>query len=476
MSNRYLAGRPFSRAALSFGPWLLLTTGCPSDGTATTESGSDTELTTTTTTGPDPTTSTSDPPTTGTTTTSSTTEPLPAVCGDGVVAESEICDDGNDEPDDGCNSNCELTAAVLWTYTHNGAANNFDSVRAVAVDATGRVLLAGVESQGVGDVDPLLIALGPDGKELWRKTFPNMPGLDNAFEALVLDDDGNIYVSGEEETTEGVFAAVVYKLDPEGAELWSFVEPPSMMDYATVRGLLLADGALYSTGWEDLGDTGTQLVARRHDLKTGEALWTTTTQADTQIAVGRALVKPDQNLRVAGYVIGADKVIRPLLLTLDNAGTILATDVEDHPGGAWFDAKRIGDAGDYVLAGRRVPPGVTGVDIALRRVAADGSEQWTVTLDHHFLFGLLNGVAVGPDEQIFTAGFFIAPGQFSDVFAGLYAGDGAPLWTHSYNNDDIDLYDDGLAAAYGAGMYVLAGQSDVYGENTNVWVRAFKAD
>jgi cysteine-rich repeat protein len=482
MSNRYLTGRPVSRAALSFGPWLLLATACPSDSTSATESGGDTDASSTSTTntaGPEPTTTTTttgDLPTTDASETSSTTAPPPAVCGDGIVHELEICDDGNDDPDDGCNSKCERTGAVLWTYTHSGAADEADSVRAVAVDATGRIILAGYEGVALGDLDMLLIALSPDGKELWKRTYPNMPGLDNIFESVVTDDQGNIYVGGYEETADDVFSAVVRKLDPEGDELWSYVEPSPMMDFASARGLLLANGALYSTGSQELLDDGAQLVARRHDPKSGEAAWVTTTQADSFIAGGRAVVKPDQHLRVAGFVLDDKYLSRPLIVTLDEAGTLLATDVEDHPGGTWYGAAVIGGAGDVVLAGRRRPDGVTGYDIALRRIGPDGAPQWTMTLDHHFLSGTAYGVAVGPDEKIFTAGNFMAPAQFSDAFGGLYAGDGTPIWTHAYNNDDIDLYDDGLAAAFGPDFVVLAGHSNVYSEGINVWVRAFKAE
>ncbi|MCY1054484.1 DUF4215 domain-containing protein [Nannocystis sp. SCPEA4] len=58
------------------------------------------------------TTTTTTPPTEATTTEvapTSTTEVVPAVCGDGVVAGDEACDDGNDDELDGCKSDCTAT-------------------------------------------------------------------------------------------------------------------------------------------------------------------------------------------------------------------------------------------------------------------------------------------------------------------------------------------------------------------------------
>lgn len=481
MSNAYLTGRATRLTVLSLGPWLLIA--CPSDGTATTDSSTDPDPTTTTTTsdtsGPDVTTTTGTPTTTDPTTdatTSTSTGPVPAVCGDGVVAESEVCDDGNDEPDDGCDKNCEKTGAVLWTYTHNGAAGEFDAGTAVAVDPTGKIIIAGREGITPADSDMLLIALNPDGTELWKKTYPDMNGLPNYFSALVLGDDGTIYAAGVEEQVKDVPTPVVRSFGPDGDEGWTFVEPSVHMIGASISGLLLVDGKLYSAGSEELSEDETQLVARRHDPGTGEAAWQAVTQADFPRAVGYGLAPTADGVLVAGAVFGEQNLSQPLLVVVDDAGTIVSTDVEDHPGGAWYDAEAIGAGGDIALIGRRRPEGVTGYDFGLRRVGPDLAEQWTDIYDYEFLYGTGNGVAVGPDERIFASGFHVAPGKFDDVFGALYAGDGARQWTHTYNNDDIDLYDEGADAAWGPDFLVLSGQSVVLGEDGNIWVRAFKAD
>ncbi|MDC0718947.1 DUF4215 domain-containing protein [Nannocystis bainbridge] len=480
MANAYLPGRAARLTALSLGPWLLI--GCPSDGTTTSQSGTDSDPTSTTTSGttdPEITTTTGEPttvaPTTGEPTTS-TTEPAPAVCGDGVVADSEVCDDGNDEPDDGCDKSCQKTAAVLWTYTHSGAAGEFDTINAIAIDPTGKIILAGIEGVAPNDSDMLLIALDPDGTELWKKTYPDANGLPNFFSSVALGDDGTIYAAGTEQVMKDVNAPVVRSFDPDGNEGWTFIEPPADMLGGTISGLLLEGGKLYSTGAESLSDKSAQLVVRRHDLATGEADWKAGTQADFAYASGNAIVKTEGGVLVAGLVQDEDYQTRPLLVVVDDGGAIVSAEVEDHPGGAWYDAEAIGAAGDIALIGRRRPEGVTGYDFGLRRVGPDLAEQWTDIYDHEFLYGTGNGVAVGPDERIFASGFHVAPKQFNDVFGALYAGDGTRQWTHIYNNDDIDLYDEGRDAAWGPDFLVLSGQVNVLGEDGNVWVRAFKAD
>lgn len=54
-------------------------------------------------------------PESGTSSGGSSSGETPTVCGDGVVAEGEECDDGNDVPDDGCSNDCDVDLRVFVT-------------------------------------------------------------------------------------------------------------------------------------------------------------------------------------------------------------------------------------------------------------------------------------------------------------------------------------------------------------------------
>lgn len=482
-----LRPRPYPRISLSLGPALLLVA-CPGDPAATTaetSTGAATTTGTTTDTGGEPTStsaSTTATPTTGDPTSSTTepatstsTGPLPNVCGDGIVGDLEVCDDGNEDPDDGCNDQCQKTGAVEWTYTYNGPGSKNDGVEAIAVDATGRIIVAGFETSAMNEGDMLLIALAPDGSELWRKSIAGAAGEDDALLAVTVDDDGNIYAAGYEEYLANASNTVVRAFGPDGGELWTYVDPPPVDDYSIARGITLHDGALYTVGEENLLDAGTHLVVRRHDLATGEAAWKTISEEGSEAPFGGALAVVGSDVVVAGYALD-NSTIRPLLAVFTDAGDHVETIVEDHPGGAWFDVDPIGDAGDLVLVGRRHPEGVTGIDLVVRRVGPDFSEQWTQLLDHDLLFDTASDVAIGPDEAIFVSGGFVRKDEFQNVFGGRYSPQGTLLWTHTYNNPDIELDDFGTAAGFGPGFVVIGGYETVLGQGANVWVRRLKAD
>lgn len=393
------------------------------------------------------------------------------MCGDGIVADTEACDDGNDDPNDGCDANCEKTGAVGWTYTYNGDAGKDDAALGVAISPSGQVIVAGYTITGdTLQRDMLLIAIDPDGTEAWRKSIPGDAGLNDIFTDVVVGGDGTIYVSGQEETMKGVSNSIVRAFEPGGDELWSYSDPPPVADVAIVRELYVTDDGLFSIGYEGLLDAGTQLVARRHELDTGAEVWKTPAQEGTKSAIGQAVVVVGDSVIGVGFALD-NNVTRPLIATFTQDGALVAIDIENSDGGAWYDAQPIGADGDLVLAGTRFPGVVTDFDVAIRRIGLDLDEKWTQTFDLGGLRDKALGVAVGPDEAIFVAGQVHKMSRLGNVFGGRYSPDGELLWTHFYDNPDIHLDDSGEAAAFGLGFVVIAGSETALGEGSNVWVR-----
>lgn len=107
------------------------TTDTPTTDTPTTDA-STTTIPATSTTAPTTTTAPIDTTTDQTTTTTTTstletTDPLessttttPTICGDGILTDDEACDDGNQQPDDGCSPQCalEIPAEVIIKGTN----------------------------------------------------------------------------------------------------------------------------------------------------------------------------------------------------------------------------------------------------------------------------------------------------------------------------------------------------------------------
>ncbi|PCC74920.1 Myxococcus cysteine-rich repeat-containing protein [Nannocystis exedens] len=393
-----------------------------------------------------------------------------AVCGDGVIDPGEGCDDGNLEPDDGCDASCTPIAAVEWTYTHNGGAGKDDVACGVAIDGEGRVFVVGAEV--VQSRDAWIVALAPDGHELWRKTIDSA-GLDDAFADVVVDAAGRVFAAGHEELAPGLRSPVIRAFTGEGADLWKFSEPVAVAGASGIDGLAVADGALYSTGSE--AGPQVRLAIRRHDPDSGVALWKTTTAASASHAYAGGIAEAGAQMIAAGAAeLGG--VLHPLLVRVEHDGTLVTTQIEAARAGAWSDVAPIGSEGEVLATGRIEPTPGAGFDVAVRRISGADEPRWSQTIDHVAGFDAGRGVAVGAGEAVFAAGAVTSESGDLEIFGALLSGPGELRWTHVNANAGLGLEDHGAAAAFGPGFVVLAGDEQVPGEGANVWVRRFRAE
>ncbi|WP_434427338.1 hypothetical protein [Nannocystis pusilla] len=393
-----------------------------------------------------------------------------AVCGDGVIDAGEGCDDGNLDAEDGCDASCTPIAAVDWTYTHNGGAGQDDVACGVAIDGEGRVFVVGAEV--VQSRDAWIVALAPDGHELWRKTIDSA-GLDDAFADVTVDAAGRVFAAGHEELAAGVRSPVIRAFTGEGADLWKFSEAAPAAGASGIDGLALADGALYSTASE-AGDQ-VRLAIRRHDPASGEAAWKTTTAASASHAYAGGIAESGAQVIAAGAAELAG-VLHPLLVRVEHDGSLATTQIDEAHAGAWSDVTPIGSEGEVLVTGRIEPVPGAGFDVAVRRISGRDEPRWAQTFDHVAGFDAGRGVAVGANEAVFVAGAVTSVSGDLEIFGALLSGLGELRWTHVNANRGVGLEDHGAAAAFGPGFVVLAGDEQVPGQGANVWVRRFRAE
>jgi len=109
----------------------------------------------------------------------------------------------------------------LWVVRYDGPANDYDYAQAMTIDDNNNIYVSGY-SAGLGtNSDYATIKYDQDGNELWvaRYDGPNN-GYDYAL-AIAVDSKGNTYVTGQIESVyirDDDYATVKY--DPNGNELW----------------------------------------------------------------------------------------------------------------------------------------------------------------------------------------------------------------------------------------------------------------
>jgi uncharacterized delta-60 repeat protein len=143
------------------------------------------------------------------------------------------------------------TGVQQWAQTYNGGNGN-DRNEAMVVDGNENVYVCGRTTASNGSFDGLLIKYNSSGAQQWVKTFNGAGNGEDRFDKILLDIDGNITVAGKTDVdnTAGVnFDYLVVKYDNSGNVLWDTTWAYSPTSDDAVNGLTVDNNNnIYVTG------------------------------------------------------------------------------------------------------------------------------------------------------------------------------------------------------------------------------------
>jgi hypothetical protein len=112
------------------------------------------------------------------------------------------------------------TGAQMWLYTNAGTAN-FDLCNAIGIDANNNVILAGSREASAINQDFVTISVSPTGTQNWVQTYTSSGSNRDVINALTIDADRNVYVTGESWGGADNLDYYTIKYSPAGAVLWA---------------------------------------------------------------------------------------------------------------------------------------------------------------------------------------------------------------------------------------------------------------
>jgi len=243
------------------------------------------------------------------------------------------------------------TGAVKWARRYNGPAGKNDEATDVAVDAKGNVVVCGWRQTADLTTDWVVLKYGPDGTKKWTWTYAGPGGVYDYPIEMVLDDTGNVYVTGRSQLDGYVEAAYTVKLSPGGDRLWGrrYRGPEGKTTFgdALVR---CPSGGVYAGGTTATTATGRDMYVVRYTAA-GVA-----TPLQLFTAGGGATAQDLQDLAVASdgqvVAVGQHEETDPVWTHWTAAGSVAYYKVSVTAAADWWEAVTTDKYGGVYMTGR----------------------------------------------------------------------------------------------------------------------------
>jgi hypothetical protein len=314
------------------------------------------------------------------------------------------------------------SGVMQWVarYAGTGPATSFDGARSIKVDNEGNVYVTGESVGNLTSFDYVTVKYDPNGSLLWEARYDG-PGQDDFPNALALDDAGNVYVTGRSaagEDPEGQDADyTTIKYNTNGNELWvSRYDGPIAGNRADIAQAITVDQSenVYVTGRSAVGDPdagGLDYATVKYDAN-GNEQW------------------------VATYNGPGNSTDRAVFVAVDSAQNVYVTGASDGE------------------------PDEANADYATIRYDANGNELWVSRYngpaDGHDQATLLALDSVG---NVYVTGISTGIGTGNDFATLKYNAAGVEQWVARYNGPANGDDGPGPVAVDGLGNVYVTGFS-----------------
>jgi len=301
---------------------------------------------------------------------------------------------------------------TAWVRRYNGNGNSNDEAMSIAVDSSGNVYVTGKSSGNSTFNDYGTIKYYPDGATAWVRTY-NGPSNSNDYAYdIVVDESGNVYVTGSSYGGSTDWDYVTIKYYSNGDTTWvrRYSGP-----YADSANAIAIDnsGNIYVTGWSGNGTNLDYLTIKYNS--NGDTSWVR---------------------RYNGQGNGWDEAFD---IATDECGRVCITGVNVGSGSLWNYATICYNQSNGDIAWLKTYNGVTGTG------------------------GIGSSLATDESCNIYVTGFSIISGiEDVDYTTIKYYSNGDTAWIRSYKGPE-DLNDIALdiCVDYSGNIYVTGWSQDL---------------
>lgn len=346
----------------------------------------------------------------------------------------------------------------LWVARYNGPGNNIDDANALAVDEAGNVYVTGASRGDRGNgirEDYATIKYDGNGNQLWVACYGGPGDGDNTAYAVAVDGAGNVYVTGQSISQEGDLDYATVKYDKDGRELWvaRYNGPGNNVDGADAL-VVDSEDNVYVTG-NSRGNKGHDDYATIKYDPDGNQLWVARYDDGSPTAL---TVDNAGNVYVTGFSRAGDD-LHYATVKYDSNGNQLWVSTYNAPEGGQDIAYAlvVDNMGNVFVTGRSIS---ANYDYATVKYDSQGNELWLARYNGSANRGdQATSIAVDTDGNIYVTGRSDNKNRDRDYTTLKYDTGGKLLWEARYNGPDKgDNMAEALAVDAEGNVYIT-GQS-----------------
>lgn len=184
----------------------------------------------------------------------------------GNVYVTGRCDNGSPTLSDYATIKYNASGDQIWVAYYNGPGNSMDEAAAIVVDNSGNVYVTG-RSLGVNSgYDIATVKYDVNGNLLWAERYNGPGNGDDLANSMVLDGSNNVYVCGESLGANTGNDGVLIKYNTDGEQQWAnrYTAPAYGRDaFVSVKTL---SAFVYVTGFTYAGTTDYDYITIKYDL------------------------------------------------------------------------------------------------------------------------------------------------------------------------------------------------------------------
>jgi len=380
---------------------------------------------------------------------------------------------------------CALTTAggvtQEWVARYDGPSNLWDYAHDVSVDSGGNVYVMGRSDDATTYNDYATVKYNASGVQQWAARYTNGWSTDQPGSVVVVDDSGNVYVTGQSNGAgTGTYDYVTVKYNSSGVQQWMASYNGTGNDWDTGEALAVdGSGNVYVTGESVGSGTGPYDYATVKYNASGVQQWAARYNGPGNGWDGahRVVVDSLGNVYVTGNSIGTGTGGDYATVKYNSNGVQQWVARYNGTGNRYDQANALAvdGAGNVYVTGLSDGAGTNGCvsgplhgcdDYATVKYNASGVQQWVARYDGPVSWDDdAYSLAVDATGNVYVTGtsYGVTASTYQTDYATVkYSSGGVQQWVTRYNGPANGLDEASELALDGAGnVYVTGGSAGV---------------